>query len=36
VTGDSGQLLAHGNSTLMVLKDARMERGERWPRKFLD
>lgn len=36
VSGDSGQLLAHGNSTLMVLKDARMERGAAWPRKFLD
>lgn len=36
VESDTGQLLAHGTSTLMVLKNAQMERAAGWPSKFLD
>jgi uncharacterized protein (TIGR00369 family) len=31
-----GQLLVQGTSTLMILKNARMEGMPAWPRKFLD
>jgi uncharacterized protein (TIGR00369 family) len=36
VSTDAGQLLAHGTSTLMVLKNATMERKAGWPSKYLD
>jgi len=36
VRNESGQLLAHGTSTLMVLKNLQMEGVPTWPRKYLD
>lgn len=36
VSSDAGQLLAHGTSTLMLLKNARMEHKSGLPPKFLD
>jgi uncharacterized protein (TIGR00369 family) len=36
IVSEEGTLLAHGTSTMMILKDLKIQGAEHWPSKYLD